>query len=65
VIVHYDRGSASLLQRRLSIGCARAARLTDQLEGADVIAPAEGSELREVLIKSADEIFVDIWIKPE
>jgi DNA segregation ATPase FtsK/SpoIIIE, S-DNA-T family len=65
VIVHYDRASASLLQRRLSIGYARAARLIDQLESAGVVAPAEGSAPREVLIKSADEILGDNWVKPE
>jgi DNA segregation ATPase FtsK/SpoIIIE, S-DNA-T family len=65
VIVQYDRASASLLQRRLSIGYARAARLIDQLESAGVIAPAEGSAPRAVLIKSADEILGDNWVKPE
>jgi DNA segregation ATPase FtsK/SpoIIIE, S-DNA-T family len=65
VVVQYDRASASLLQRRLSIGYARAARLIDQLESAGVIAPAEGSAPREVLIKSADEILGDNWVKPE
>jgi DNA segregation ATPase FtsK/SpoIIIE-like protein len=66
VVVHYDRASASLLQRRLSIGYARAARLLiDQLESAGVIAPAEGSAPREVLIKSADEILGENWVKPE
>jgi DNA segregation ATPase FtsK/SpoIIIE, S-DNA-T family len=65
VIVQYDRASASLLQRRLSIGYARAARLIDQLESAGVVSPAEGSAPREVLIKSADEILGDNWAKPE
>jgi len=31
VVCQYDRASASLLQRRLSIGYARAARIVDQL----------------------------------
>src|SRR5687768_2015883 len=65
VVVHYDRASASLLQRRLSIGYARAARLLDQLEAAGVLSSAEGSAPREVLIKSADEILGDNWAKPE
>src|SRR5687768_17202408 len=65
VVVQYDRASASLLQRRLSIGYARAARLIDQLESAGVIAPAEGSVPREVLIRSAVEILGDNWVKPE
>lgn len=56
LVVHYDRASASLLQRRLSIGYARAARIIDQLEAAGVLGPAEGSEPREVLIRSVEDI---------
>lgn len=55
-VCQYDRASASLLQRRLSIGYARAARVIDQLQDAGVIAPSDGSSKpREVLIKNADE----------
>lgn len=56
VVCQYERASASLLQRRLSIGYARAARVIDQLEAAGVIAPSDGtSKPREVLIKNAEE----------
>jgi len=55
VACQYDRASASLLQRRLSIGYARAARIIDQLEAAGVVGPAEGSKPREVLIQNAEE----------
>jgi len=55
VVCQYDRASASLLQRRLSIGYARAARIVDQLEAARVVGPAEGSKARDVLIQSAEE----------
>ena len=55
VICQYDRASASLLQRRLSIGYARAARIVDQLEAAGAIGPAEGSKPRDVLIQSPEE----------
>ncbi|MEK7061217.1 MAG: DNA translocase FtsK [Patescibacteria group bacterium] len=55
VVCQYDRASASLLQRRLSIGYARAARIIDQLEGAGVVGPAEGSKPREVLIQNAEQ----------
>lgn len=55
IVCQYDRASASLLQRRLSIGYARAARVVDQLEAAGVIGPAEGSKPREVLVQNADE----------
>jgi len=54
-ICQYDRASASLLQRRLKIGYARAARIIDQLERAGVVGPAEGSKAREVLVKNAEE----------
>src|SRR5688572_327399 len=57
VVVNYDRASASLLQRRLDVGYARAARLIDQLETAGVIGPAEGSKSREVFIHSPEELF--------
>lgn len=56
VVCQYDRASASLLQRRLSIGYARAARVLDQLQEAGVVAASDGtSKPREVLIKNADE----------
>ena len=55
VVCQYDRASASLLQRRLSIGYARAARIVDQLEAARVVGPAEGSKARDVLIQNAEE----------
>jgi S-DNA-T family DNA segregation ATPase FtsK/SpoIIIE len=57
VIVNYDRASASLLQRRLSIGYARAARVLDQLQAAGIVGPATNSKPRETLIKNADEYF--------
>ena len=43
-------GSTSLLQRRLSIGYGRAARVIDQLHMAGVLGPPDGSKPREVLI---------------
>ncbi|OGG35874.1 hypothetical protein A2363_04665 [Candidatus Gottesmanbacteria bacterium RIFOXYB1_FULL_47_11] len=55
LICQHDKASASLLQRRLSVGYARAARILDQLEEAGVIGPGEGSKPRDVLIKNPDE----------
>lgn len=52
LICQYDKASASLLQRRLSIGYARAARILDQLHAAGVVGPPEGSKPRDVFIKS-------------
>ena len=57
VVCQYDRASASLLQRRLSIGYARAARIIDQLEATGVVGPADGSKPREVLIQNPEEFF--------
>ena len=49
VIREYDRASASLLQRRLKIGYARAARIIDQLEARGYIGGFDGSTARVVL----------------
>ena len=57
VVCQYNRASASLLQRRLSIGYARAARIIDQLENAGVVGPPDGSKPRDVLIQGPQEIF--------
>lgn len=57
LICQHDKASASLLQRRLSVGYARAARILDQLEEAGIIGPSEGSKPRDVLVKDADAYF--------
>jgi len=49
LVVQEGKASASMLQRRLSIGYARAARLIDKLENEGVIGPQEGTRLRGVL----------------
>jgi DNA segregation ATPase FtsK/SpoIIIE, S-DNA-T family len=49
VIREYDRASASLLQRRLKVGYARAARIIDQLEQRGYIGAFDGSNARPVL----------------
>ena len=51
------RASASLLQRRLKVGYARAARILDQLEQTGIVGPAEASKPRELLIKNPEEYF--------
>ena len=56
-VCQYDRASASLLQRRLKVGYARAARILDELEEAGVVGLGEGSKPRDVLVKNADDYF--------
>lgn len=56
-VCQYDRASASLLQRRLKVGYARAARMLDELEEAGIVGVGEGSKPRDVLVKNADEYF--------
>lgn len=50
IIVKAGKASTSMLQRRLSIGYGRAAKILDMLEEAGVIGPANGAKPREVLI---------------
>lgn len=57
VVVDSGKASASLLQRRLRVGYARAARLIENMEDQGIIGPADGARPREVLISSADEAF--------
>lgn len=51
IVRQHDRASASLLQRRLSIGYSRAARIIDQLEEKGVLGPGIGSKPRDVIKK--------------
>jgi S-DNA-T family DNA segregation ATPase FtsK/SpoIIIE len=50
VVAQAGKASASLLQRRLKVGYARAARLLDLLEERGLIGPGEGAKPREVFI---------------
>src|SRR3989344_4095410 len=53
VVILAGKASASLLQRRLRVGYARAARLLDILEENGVIGPGDGAKPREVYLKPA------------
>jgi S-DNA-T family DNA segregation ATPase FtsK/SpoIIIE len=50
IVVSEGRASTSLLQRRLSIGYGRAAKLIDLMHEHGLVGPAEGSKPREVLV---------------
>jgi S-DNA-T family DNA segregation ATPase FtsK/SpoIIIE len=50
IVVSEGRASTSLLQRRLSIGYGRAAKLVDTMHRNGLVGPAEGSKPREVLV---------------
>jgi len=55
VVIEARKASASLLQRRLRIGYARAARLIDMLEEKRVVGPGEGAKPREVYLGIDEE----------
>lgn len=55
VVRSAKKASASLLQRRLKVGYARAARLLDIMEHNGVIGPGEGAKPREVYLDNNDE----------
>jgi len=50
VVVDAGQASTSLLQRKLKLGYARAARIMDEMEEMGIIGPYEGSKPRQVLI---------------
>lgn len=55
-VIRAGKASASLLQRRLRIGYARAARLLDLLEERGIIGPADGARPRDVLVSDISEV---------
>lgn len=57
IVVRYRQASTSLLQRKLKVGYARAARIMDQLEREGIVEPpVEGNKAREVLIDNEIEL---------
>jgi DNA segregation ATPase FtsK/SpoIIIE, S-DNA-T family len=57
VVIEGRKASTSLLQRRLRVGYARAARLIETMEEQGIVGPADGARPREVLVKSLDDVF--------
>ena len=56
VVTESGKASTSLLQRRLRVGYARAARIIEEMEEQGIVGPADGARPREVLISSADDL---------
>jgi S-DNA-T family DNA segregation ATPase FtsK/SpoIIIE len=54
IMIETNRGSVSMLQRKMSIGYGKASRLADQMEEAGILGEARGASPREVLITMAD-----------
>ena len=54
IVIKAGKASATLLQRRLRVGYARAARLLDILEEMGVVSPADGAKPREVFISQEE-----------
>ena len=52
VILETKQASVSMLQRRLKLGYARAARIVDEMEEKGIVGPFQGSKPREILITS-------------
>ncbi|MDD4477076.1 MAG: DNA translocase FtsK 4TM domain-containing protein [Patescibacteria group bacterium] len=60
VVIESGKASASLLQRRLKVGYARAARLLDEMEEAGIVGPADGAKPREVFLEHLEHNRGDI-----
>lgn len=63
IVVSSGQASTSMLQRRLKLGYARAARVMDQMEERGIVGPSEGSKPRRVLI-TKDE-WMEIQLRRE
>lgn len=63
VVLKAGKASTSLLQRRLSIGYGRAAKILDMMEQAGMIGPSNGSKPREILINK-DQYEAGIPVSP-
>lgn len=55
VVLEAKKASASLLQRRLKVGYARAARLLDIMETQELIGPGDGAKPRDINIEKIEE----------
>lgn len=56
IVIQAGKASASLLQRRMRVGYAKAARLIDMLEEKGIVGPPDGARPRQILVDSVGEI---------
>lgn len=64
LIVRYNQGSTSLIQRKMNLGYNRAGRIMDQLEALGIVGPLEGSKARQVLVTpdTLEQILKDLGL---
>lgn len=60
LVVQFNKGSSSFLQRKMNIGFNKAAELIEELEGLGVVGPQNGSKPREVLVSDAESFIQDL-----
>lgn len=60
IVVQYQKGSSSFIQRKLSVGFNKAASLLEELEELGVVGPPNGSKPREVLVSDADAFIAEL-----
>ena len=60
IVIESRKASASLLQRRMKVGYARAARLLDEMEESGIVGPADGAKPREVFTEHIRSIEQEI-----
>ena len=63
LVIESGKASASLLQRRMKVGYARAARILDEMEAAGIIGPADGAKPRDILCTETE--IEELWIVAE
>jgi S-DNA-T family DNA segregation ATPase FtsK/SpoIIIE len=65
IVIQSKKASTSMLQRRLKVGYARAARIVDMLEEHGVVGPADGPKGREVLLSAESDSQAPNYEDPE